>query len=121
MSWIWPIVNSYEYDNASWNATEDVEWFEQLYNCRLFNVFAAFYSDVFDLYKVRRAPLCYYLIGGTRYRSWLRHYATSRKIEGSIPVEVIELFNLPNPSSRAMALGSTQPLTEMSTRNIPGR
>jgi hypothetical protein len=24
-----------------------------------------------------------------------------------------------NPSSRTMALGSTQPLTEMSTRNLP--
>jgi hypothetical protein len=30
-------------------------------------------------------------------------------------------FNLPNPSSRTMAPGSTQPLTEMSTRNLPGR
>jgi hypothetical protein len=29
-------------------------------------------------------------------------------------------FNLPNPSSRTMALGSTQPLTEMSTKNLPG-
>jgi hypothetical protein len=29
-------------------------------------------------------------------------------------------FNLPNACSRTMALGSTQPLTEMSTRNIPG-
>jgi hypothetical protein len=29
-------------------------------------------------------------------------------------------FNLPNPSSRTMALGSTQPLREMSTRNFPG-
>jgi hypothetical protein len=29
-------------------------------------------------------------------------------------------FNWPNPSSRTVALGSTQPLTEMSTRNIPG-
>jgi hypothetical protein len=29
-------------------------------------------------------------------------------------------FNLPNPSSGTMALGSTQPLTEMSTRNLPG-
>jgi hypothetical protein len=28
-------------------------------------------------------------------------------------------LNLPNPSSRTMVLGSTQPLTEMSTRNIP--
>jgi hypothetical protein len=30
------------------------------------------------------------------------------------------LFNWPNPSSRTMALGSTQPITEMSTRKIPG-
>jgi hypothetical protein len=36
-----------------------------------------------------------------------------------IPDEV-DFFNLPNPSSRTMALGSTQPLTEMSTRNLPG-
>jgi hypothetical protein len=28
--------------------------------------------------------------------------------------------NLPNPSGHTMALGSTQPLTEMSTRNLPG-
>jgi hypothetical protein len=27
---------------------------------------------------------------------------------------------LPNPSSRTIALGSTEPLTEMSTRNLPG-
>jgi hypothetical protein len=32
----------------------------------------------------------------------------------------IDVFNLPNPSSRTMALGWTQPLTEMSTRNVPG-
>jgi hypothetical protein len=30
------------------------------------------------------------------------------------------LLSWPNPSSRTMALGSTQPLTEMRTRNIPG-
>jgi hypothetical protein len=29
-------------------------------------------------------------------------------------------FNLLNPSSRTMTLGSTQPLTEMSTRNLLG-
>jgi hypothetical protein len=28
--------------------------------------------------------------------------------------------NLSNPSSRTMALGSTQPLTEISTRNLDG-
>jgi hypothetical protein len=36
-----------------------------------------------------------------------------------VPDEV-NFFNLPNPSSRIIALGSTQPLTEMSTRNLPG-
>jgi hypothetical protein len=50
----------------------------------------------------------------------LRHYATSRKVAGSIPDEVFLLFSLLNPFSRIMALGWTQPLTEMSTRNIPG-
>jgi hypothetical protein len=57
--------------------------------------------------------------GGTRYRSWLRHYATRRKVAGSSPDEVIGFFNLPNPSSHTMAVGSTQPQTEMSTRNLP--
>jgi hypothetical protein len=36
-----------------------------------------------------------------------------------VPDEV-HFFNVPNPSSRTMALGLTQPLTEMSTRNFPG-
>jgi hypothetical protein len=57
---------------------------------------------------------------GTRYRSWLRHYATRLKVAGSIPDDVIEIFNCPNPSSRTMALGWTQPLSEMNTRNLPG-
>jgi hypothetical protein len=36
-----------------------------------------------------------------------------------VPDEV-DFFNLPYPFSRNMALGSTQPLTEMSTRNLSG-
>jgi hypothetical protein len=32
----------------------------------------------------------------------------------------VDFFNLPNPSSRTMALGSTQSLIAMSTRNLPG-
>jgi hypothetical protein len=46
--------------------------------------------------------------------------ATSRKVTGSNPDEVTGFFNWPNTSSRAMALGSSQPLTAMSTRNLPG-
>jgi hypothetical protein len=48
------------------------------------------------------------------------HNATSRKVERSSPDEVDFFFKLPNPFSRTMALRSTQPLTEMSTRNLPG-
>jgi hypothetical protein len=40
------------------------------------------------------------------------------KVAGSSPDEV-DFFNLPNPSSRTMAMGSTQPLAEMSTKNHP--
>jgi hypothetical protein len=32
----------------------------------------------------------------------------------------MDFFNLPNPSRRIMALGSTQPLTEMITSKFPG-
>jgi hypothetical protein len=39
---------------------------------------------------------------------------------GSISNEIIGISNCPKPSSRTMALGSTQPLTEMNTRNLPG-
>jgi hypothetical protein len=41
-------------------------------------------------------------------------------VAGSIPDEVIGFFSWPNPSSQSMALGSTQPLMEMSTKNLPG-
>jgi hypothetical protein len=47
------------------------------------------------------------------------NYATSRKVEGSFP-DAVDFFDWPNPSSRIMALASTQRLTEMSTRNLPG-
>jgi hypothetical protein len=42
---------------------------------------------------------------------------------GRSPVLVldkVDFFNLPNPSSRTMAVGSTRPLTEMSIGNLPG-
>jgi hypothetical protein len=44
-------------------------------------------------------------------------YAANRKIAGSSPDEV-DYLNRRNPSGRIRALGSTQPLTEMSTRNL---
>jgi hypothetical protein len=44
--------------------------------------------------------------------------ATNRQVAGSIPDDVIEIFQWHNPSGRTMALGSTQTLKEMSTRCI---
>jgi hypothetical protein len=51
---------------------------------------------------------------------WLRRCATSRTVPGSILGGVTEFFSNIFPSERTMALGSTQPLVKMSTRNISG-
>jgi hypothetical protein len=56
--------------------------------------------------------------GGMHWCSGLKHCATSWKVTGSIPDKVIGIFHSLNPSGYTMALGLTQPLTEMSTRDI---
>ena len=48
---------------------------------------------------------------GARWRSWLRHCATSRKVVGLIRDG--DIWH--NPSGRTMFLRLTQPLIEMST------
>ena len=50
--------------------------------------------------------------------SIFKHCATCRKVAGSIPDEILGIFHLLNPSGRTVALGSTQPLTEMDTTGI---
>ena len=47
--------------------------------------------------------------------------AKSRKVAGSIPDGVVGIFDWHNPSDRTMALGLTQLLTGMSTKNISWR
>jgi hypothetical protein len=69
-----------------------------------------------EKYKSWRSTLCNFLQPRvTSRRSWLRHCATNRKVAGSIPDGVIGIFQWHNPVVRTL---STQPLTEMSTRNI---
>jgi hypothetical protein len=52
--------------------------------------------------------------------SWVRYYATSRKVAGSIPDDVFELFSkLRNLSSLTVGLVSAKPLTEISIKNRP--
>jgi len=48
---------------------------------------------------------------GTAVAQKLRYYATNRKVAGSIPDGVTEIFHWYNPSDGTMALGSIQPLT----------
>jgi hypothetical protein len=55
---------------------------------------------------------------GTTVAQWLRYCATNRKVAGSIPNGDMEFFIDINPSDRTMALGSSHPLPEMSTRII---
>jgi len=55
---------------------------------------------------------------GTRWRSWLRRCAKTRKVASSISNGVTGIFHGHNPTGCTMAMGLTQPLTEMSTRNI---
>jgi hypothetical protein len=57
-------------------------------------------------------------IRGTMVAQSLRYCATNQKVAGLIPDGVMEFVIDINPSDRTIALGSTQPLTEMSTRKI---
>jgi hypothetical protein len=68
--------------------------------------------------EIRSFLPCYLMRWGTRWRSWLRHCATIRKDTGSIPDDVIRFFSLIYSFRSHYGPWSTQPLTEMSTRNF---
>jgi hypothetical protein len=68
--------------------------------------------------KLSQSNNCAFGVKTKRWRSWLRHCATNRKVAESIPNCAIGIFHWHNPSGRTMALGLPQPLTDMSTRNI---
>jgi hypothetical protein len=50
----------------------------------------------------------------------LRYSATNQKVVDSNPDDVIGYFNGPNPLSCTISVGETQPLIELSTRNLSG-
>jgi hypothetical protein len=71
-------------------------------NCKSLNNF----EKVYDTY------VTFYLwpfTRGTRYSSWLRYYATNRKVAGSISDEDLDFSIDLILHSRTMALGATQP------------
>ena len=60
----------------------------------------------------------YLNVWGTAVAQWLRCCATNLKVAGSISDGVIGIFHGHNSSNGTIALVSTQPLIEMSTRSI---
>jgi hypothetical protein len=48
-----------------------------------------------------------------------RHYATNRNFRCLILIKSLHFSKLPNPSGRAMVPGMPEPITEMSTMNLP--
>ena len=71
---------------------------------------------LFSLIYFNNHPI--HVTKGTAVAQWLRCCATNQKDAGSNPDGVSGFFIDVNTSDRTMALGSTQPLTEMSTRSI---
>jgi hypothetical protein len=94
--------------NASWDCIEGSNFFGLTYLKIQFALHRKHVTST--LYRPAGRPWC----------CWLRRYATSRKEAGSIPDEVVAFFSYPNLCSRSVALGSTQPLTDISTRNLSG-
>ena len=70
------------------------------------------------LFLLLKCDAFYFYCQGCAVAQSLRNCAISRKVAGSIPDGVIEIFNWHNSSCRTVALGFTQPLTGMSTWNF---
>jgi len=76
---------------------------------------------IWSAYQVRLVFVpCCVSCGGRLWRIWLRHCATTWEVAGSISGGVLGIFRWHNPSGPTIALGSTQPLTEMSIGNTLG-
>jgi hypothetical protein len=71
-----------------------------------------------DIAYTKKSRTIAFYIYVTAVAQWLRYCATNHKVAGLIPDDVTEFFIDINPSDRTMALGSTQPRTEMSTGSI---
>ena len=77
---------------------------------------AAIFCFVYELFRVTCLDVLLHVLAGHAVAQLVE--ALRYKVAGSIPDGVIGIFHRHNPSSRTVALGSTQPPTEISTRNI---
>jgi hypothetical protein len=74
----------------------------------------------FNLTKMNKYLLSIFYIGAHCSIVGWGPMLQARKSRVWFPMRSLDFFNLPNPSSRTMALGLTQPLTELSNRNLLG-
>jgi hypothetical protein len=55
----------------------------------------------------------------SRYSFWNTRVLQAGRPRVQNPIESVDVFNFPNPTT--IALGLNQPLTKISTRDLPGR
>jgi hypothetical protein len=72
----------------NWKAEGHPNKFPPLTSCHTENALHLYYKAIF----IAVYSECYTKPAGTRWRSWLRHCASSRKVEGSIPDGFFEIF-----------------------------
>jgi hypothetical protein len=114
-------VDQIKGDLQHFHLREALFFFNMAINSRMYGKFPGvivvrfILATVAPLFQINLECLSY-----VRYSRWLRRYAPTRKVASSNADEVIWFFNWPNPSSCTTALGSTHPVTEISTRNLPG-
>jgi len=75
-------------------------------------------TQIVDVLSTSNYEIAHKYNGGRRWRIWLRHCVTSRKVADSILEKIIAIFYIYHPCGRSMALGLIHPPTEMSTRNF---
>jgi hypothetical protein len=93
-----------------------------MYVCRCVSMYVCMYVCLYTcIYVCVCKYVCMYvnIHVGHVLAYFFSHCTTSQKVACSIPDGVSGIFNRYNPSGRTMALGLTQSLTQINTRNIP--
>jgi len=110
------LCDSCNYVRCIWLKLASIGWLTRLaYGLRKSMNFCC-PSWILSLFPARCKIHFHIIVLGTVVAQWLRCCATNRKVSSSIPAGVIGIFHWRNPSDRTVALGSTRPLAEMSTK-----
>jgi hypothetical protein len=86
--------------------------------CLLYNIRFSQLSSVTVDHLLNSQKSRYDKLLKTAWRRWSRLCTTSRKVAGSVPDMVIEIFHWLAYSGHTVTLEATQPLTDMSVRDI---